>query len=149
MICFDLETSRKQSRPGAVVVAVVALLAIVMMLLASWAQVALSDLRQSRGRYHMVQAARLAESGGRRALARLQIDPTYEGETWELTADELGQSRGAVVRIVAQHQEDATEEVLLTVTADYPADSLRRARRTFELRVQPSESSSNPPKDPL
>ncbi len=83
-----------------------------------------------------VQAAWLAESALERAAARLADDPDYQGETWNLSADDLGTRYGAAVTIQAETIPERKQRRLIRVEADYPDRSQRRARRSKQLVVE-------------
>ena len=81
-----------------------------------------------------IQAVRLAEAGVHRGLARRAADPTYNEETWRVTADELGTSHAAAVRIrIANDLEQST--LHCEATAEFPAGAIRRAQATRQIDV--------------
>lgn len=82
------------------------------------------------------QAAWLAESALDRAAARLAADREYAGETWNLSADDLGTGRAAVVTIDVQEVENDAGRRAVRVRADYPNDSQQRVRQTKQIVVE-------------
>jgi Tfp pilus assembly protein PilX len=81
-----------------------------------------------------VQAEWLAESGLARAGARLVADRGYKGETWEITAADLGGHAG-VVRIAVEPLAGQAVRRRVRVEADFPRDAERRARCSKTLTV--------------
>ncbi len=82
------------------------------------------------------QAAWLAESALDRAAARLAADRDYAGETWNLSADDLGTGRAAVVTIDVQEVENDAGRRVVRVRADYPDDPQQRVRQTEQIVVE-------------
>jgi len=83
-----------------------------------------------------VQAAWLAESALERAAARLADDPDYEGETWSLSAEDLGTRDGAAVTIRAETIPEQKQRRLIRVEADYPDHPQHRARHSKQIVVE-------------
>lgn len=89
-----------------------------------------------------IQAAWLAESGVQRAAARLAANATYRGETWKLSAADLGGGQrapvdDASVTIRVEPVPGKPDRRAVSVQADFPSDPVLRARekRAVELRV--------------
>jgi hypothetical protein len=88
------------------------------------------------------QANWLAESALERAAARLAVDPSYTGETWEIRPGEFGERESnssaspAVVRIEVKPAENGPREREIHVTADYPNSTAHRVRRGKQIVVQ-------------
>jgi Tfp pilus assembly protein PilX len=136
-----------KSRRGMTVVAVLICLIVITLIGGALVKVASAQRKLVRAQEHRLQAEWLAESGAQRALARLDADPGYKGETWSISADELGQSapappaeeRGASGKAVAQVT-IAVERLSgndnrrrIRVMADYPRDPSLRSRSTKHL----------------
>lgn len=79
------------------------------------------------------QAAWLAQSGLERAARQLRLDPQYAGEQWRpaegFAAVEIAIARGAT-------------QWTVTARADYPDDSVHRARESRRLQIAPIEGST-------
>ncbi|CAN5872511.1 hypothetical protein BH23PLA1_BH23PLA1_14560 [soil metagenome] len=90
----------------------------------------------------ILQTDWLVEAGLERAFAQLTADPDYEGETWEIPAEALG-DRGALVRIKVETKADR-KPLTVHVEADYPADSPRRVRmaRRFLVNLEGDAEAS-------
>lgn len=137
---------RRTARRGLVLLMTIAVLAIASILLAVWAKDAIDQHRQLRLRARQLQADWLVESGVDRAAARLAADADYTGENWNIPADELGGTGGAVVVIRAEAQPDEPQSRLVHVAADFsaaPAPQANRVRRSKEVVIEleaPGES---------
>ncbi len=62
-----------------------------------------------------LQAEWLAEAGLRRALARLDLDPGYSGETWNIEARDLGAADAATVAITIERPSGNAESRTIRV----------------------------------
>ena len=81
-------------------------------------------LLDSRERH--CQSRWLVEAGLERAAARLAAEPDYQGETWALSAEELGGQEPGVVNIQVVAAPDRPAWRRIVVQADYPPDARRR-----------------------
>jgi hypothetical protein len=129
-------------RGGVVLVVVIVCMAVMTMVYGSLLRVGLSRRAQGEMEERRLQADWLAESGLERAAARLAEYGDYKGETWEVTAAELGGPWGAVVTIAVEPDEDRPGRRLVTARADYPGGSTKRARqvRRAEVELGPEDS---------
>jgi Tfp pilus assembly protein PilX len=82
-----------------------------------------------------LQAEWLAEAGLRRALARLDVDPGYSGETWSIEARELGAADAATVAIAVERPAGDATTRTIRVRADFPRDPPRRARCSRQITI--------------
>ena len=117
------------------------------------AQGGLAQRELARSQERRLQAEWLAESGAERAIARLATDRDYTGETWSLSAQDLGQSEQSTgtspqsaATPVAHHDHGRARagrpnRRRVHVQADYPLDPPRRARHTKRIhdRLEPSQ----------
>lgn len=88
-----------------------------------------------------IQASWLAESAVSRAAAQLAADESYTGETFRLSAEELGGRDSGVVQIEVEVPSDQATLRRVTVRADYPDDPHRRARCRKQVVITvPSQS---------
>ena len=96
-----------------------------------------SHLRRTvaRDEERRAQADWLAESGFRRALARLAADRAYPGETWEIPGESLGGRGAGVVRVSVEPVDGRPGRRRVRVEADYPRDDDRRARHSKQRTV--------------
>lgn len=112
---------------GFVLLGVLVCLAVAGMLCA----VFLRTVSTGRNRAERLERARqsdwLAESAIERAVARLRTDPSYAGESWRVSAEQLGGSRPGVVSIVVRRDE-APDRFEIEVVADFPDGTMHRKR---------------------
>ena len=95
----------------------------------------LAERRLLRAQERQMQTAWLAESALARAAARLAADRDYQGETWTISAQELGGNDDAVVRISVETAADGSSHTV-KVQADHPADGEHRQRESRERRLR-------------
>jgi type II secretory pathway component PulK len=138
----------KPSR-GMTVVAVLVCLIIVTLISGAVLKVGLAHRELARFSERRLQAEWLAQSGVERAAARLADDRDYTGETWAISASDLGQSNRAPAGTEADQERSAAAIVAITVErvpgsaarrrikvqADYPREVPRRSRHTKELTI--------------
>jgi len=128
-------SGRGENRRGAVLVVVLVCFVLAAAIFLFLGRLALRERWTSESQYEGLQAQWLAEAGIERAAARLAGDPGYAGETWTLSAKEIADRDGGVVRI---HVTDANKNAkarLVRVEADYPADPVHHCRWTKEITV--------------
>jgi len=144
------------SRRGMTTIAVLVCLLIITLISGALLKVGLAQRDLSRDRERRLQAEWLAESGADRALARLTLDHTYTGETWPITARELGlpegtaptgstgqaDRSGAIVTIAVEPIAGKANRRRIRVQADYPPDPPRRSRHTKQMLIdlEPSKT---------
>jgi Tfp pilus assembly protein PilX len=78
--------------------------------------------RMLREQAHRHQARWLAEAGVERAAWRLRADTAYRGETWELTAEELGSEYAGAIEIEVENVTEHPNNRLVRVRGLYPRD---------------------------
>jgi len=123
-----LESSAKRS--GMVLVGVLVCLAAAALTIMAILRTTTMEFRQLRTQHQHLQADRLAEAGVERAHAQLSLSPTYAGETWTVTAAELGGTAAATVLITVAEVKDQPNQRQIHAQADYPNDSERRVRKS-------------------
>jgi len=141
----------KTSRKGGAIIVVIAFYAIAITMMGVWIRSALTHQRQISRWQQRTQTVWLAESGVRRAAARIAEDAHYEGETWHISASELGGRNAAEVVIVVEQvkNEEGPEVkvdqsktlVRITATATYPFDSQQKNRITKTIIINPPGTS--------
>lgn len=153
--------THRQQR-GASIIIVIAFYAVAMTLFGVWISTSLGHLRQTRQLQQKRQAVWLADSGLRRAVALLANDPNYTGEQWQLTATELGGQHTALIeiRIVAAKKPNVKntnaqntnkteaannnnnpEQLQITATALFPADTKREVRHTKSVTITATKTN--------
>jgi hypothetical protein len=128
-----MKRARTERRGVLTVAALVCLLA-VMLIAAGVLRLVRSERGLLQNEERRLQADWLVESGLERAVARLGTEPTYRGETWSMTAEDLGGDSAGVVTVTVEPGPRAGER-LLRVQADYPPDAALRVRAHRELAV--------------
>ena len=96
-------------------------------------QLSVAQRRRVEAEAWQVQAAWLAESAVERAVARLAADADYQGETWRLSADDLGTRQGAVVQIDVETIPEHEQRRRIRAQADYPDHPQHRARHSKQI----------------
>jgi type II secretory pathway component PulK len=112
---------------------------------------ALAQRRTAIREQRRQQSIWLAESAIDRAAAKLSRDGKYAGETWTVSAADLGGRDGARVVIKVAGVQSAAGLRTVSVTAEYPHDSPHRSRTTKSVTVDldafrkpKSEPKTNP-----
>jgi hypothetical protein len=82
-----------------------------------------------------IQADWLADSGIRRAAARLASDANYRGEAWKISVDELGGRDAGLVTIKVERVPGKQDRRSVHVEADYPPEIEQRARERREVVI--------------
>ena len=123
---------RSVARRGAVLVAAMVCVLILALMSAALLRTVSLAREQSRAEARRIQAECLADAGVERTVARLRSEPKFEGETWDIQADELQATASATVAI---HVESTDDVWKVRIQADFPGDATVRARalREFEL----------------
>jgi type II secretory pathway component PulK len=88
-----------------------------------------------------IQSRWLAESGIERAAARLAADAKYEGETWNVSAEDLGGRDGGKVTIKVEQVPGKPGRRTVHVEADYPPEPELRARETRDVTLRAGPKS--------
>lgn len=120
--------SNNRRDSGVIAVAVMIALIIIGLIAVGLLRLAATRRDQLRAEERRLQADWLAEAGIERAAMRLAESADYEGEAWEVSADELGGRLAATVRIKVEPATASGRRV--EVRADYPKDDPGRARRS-------------------
>jgi Tfp pilus assembly protein PilX len=102
------KNSIPKRRAGMVLLIVMGCLAIAMTLIVGWARIAVLENRQTRSAENHVQAEWLAEAAIQRAAAQLLADSEYPGETWRVTAADIGRRPGAASAADAEKAPEKT-----------------------------------------
>jgi hypothetical protein len=130
------------------VVAVLICLIMITLIGGAVLKIGLAERDLVRAQERRLQAEWLAESGARRALAQLAVDPNYTGETYPVSAHELGlpegtpalssgasDLRGALVTISVERASSSARRRRIKVQADYPREPSRRARQSKQMLI--------------
>jgi hypothetical protein len=130
-------------------VAVLVCLVVMTLICGSLLRLVHSQRALVRSEERRLQADWLAESALERAASRLGDDPAYPGETWTLSAGDLGGNEPGVVTINVEPDRDPVESHRrrVTIQADYPVEASRRvrSRRQAVLDIGPFASDCENP----
>jgi type II secretory pathway component PulK len=126
---------RKKPARGMTAVAVLVCLIIMTMITGAILKVSLAQRDQLRAQERRLQAEWLAESGIQRALARLDTEPDYRGETWEISARDLDSSEAARVMITVESVAENQGQRQVRAQADYPRDPPQRSRNSKQVTI--------------
>jgi Tfp pilus assembly protein PilV len=124
---FRIGSKPHHRRSGFVLLIVMVLMAIATVVIAGWAKIVLVENRQAHAAEDRLQAQWLAESALQRAGSQLIANRHYQGETWQVSAADLGreagvagQAGGAVV-ILVETPAGREQARRVRVQADFPA----------------------------
>jgi Tfp pilus assembly protein PilX len=132
-------------RKGTALIVVLAALAVATLLFMAAMKMILIQRKTIELGSRQIQAGLLAESGIQRAAARLAADKDYHGETWNISAEDLGGRDGGIVAIKVEPVPGKADRRAVHVEADFPPESDQRARETREviMKVEAAKSSDD------
>ena len=143
MISHLFPRSQRSGRRKAAAMLMALVVLLVIGLVAGLAMRALlQSHRQARGAELLVQAELLADSAIGRAVAMLESDPGWQGETWRVSLADSGREKeeqgaadpettgSATIRVEKLAAEPS--QLRISVEAIYPNDPIRRARAERE-----------------
>lgn len=139
MLTCDIRSDRR----GAI--AVIAMIAILITISIGLGMVKTTLIaRQETLRWqHQTQAEWLVEAGIERAVVQFESSPDYRGETWALSAEELGGREEAQIVIDLKPTGEADDEYRLNVIADYPAHGDDRIRSSKVITIKKSNNEDS------
>ena len=108
-------------RGAAIIFAMVALLLASMMIAALLQMTAVSHRQMLREQFRL-QAGLLADAGLQRALVRLQNQPDWKDEVWQISSDDLSTGFAAEIRMTVEEVLNSTSKIV-KVTAQYPLNN--------------------------
>ena len=120
---------RRDSSSGFVLAFVLICLTVVTIALAAMIGRMSQGHRQIKQRQRQVQAQWLAESAIDRAAARLRRDPSYQGETWQLSPADLGDRWSAQISIQIEPPELGTLALIHVTVSVSPVGAAGRSMR--------------------
>ena len=123
-------------RRGAVLVVVLIGLAVTTTIFLSVLKLIAVERQAVELQTRQIQAGWLAESAVQRAAARLATAANYRGETWHISARELGGRDAATITIRVDDVPGKTDRRTVHVEADYPDDPSQRAREGRNVIVR-------------
>ena len=123
------------SRRGIALLMAIVALVLLLALSAALLGAARDRLLNQRRAESAVQAEFLAESALDRAAAKLAVDPSYSGETWNVSSKTLGGRDDARITITVLRDSTLSTRRNARVVADIPIDPSRRVRRSRSLNI--------------
>jgi type II secretory pathway component PulK len=122
-------------RAGFALIGVMIVLVVASMLVVSWCKSIAAQREQLRIAEDRLAAEWLAEGAIDRAAAKLRDNKDYTGETWAISADELGGQDGAAIEIRIAPVDGHADRGAIEVEAEYPRNSLHSARVSKRMTV--------------
>jgi hypothetical protein len=113
-----------------ITVAALVCLIVITMICGALLKIGLAERKIVRSEEHRLQAEWLVEAGLERGAARLKAGDDYTGETWKLSAEDLGGPDPGLVTIAVETSQDHPGRRALNVRAEYPAGSTAPVRQT-------------------
>ena len=130
-------SARKQvCRTGTALVVVLVALAVTTLLFMAAMKMILVERKTIELSSRQIRAGWLADSGVERAAARLAADAKYRGETWNVSAEDLGGRDGGKITIKVEQVPGKADRRAVHVEADYPPEPEQRARETRDVTVK-------------
>ena len=135
-----MKPQRGAARRGTVLIAVLVCMGIATTIVLGAVQTSLRQRRQVRQELQMVQTRWLMDAGIGRAIARLQAQATYDGETL-LVSPALEKYSNATVRITVIRKDQPNDQVRLRITAQLGGSNelVPAMRRSKEVVVNTSK----------
>ncbi len=125
------------SRRGAVLLTVVVCLMVVTVLSVALARTLVMQHRQLQTRQHQLQALWLMQAAVDRAHAKLKDAgegaTPYVGETWEISAEQLGGEHAALVVIEAEPSSEDASRIVVDIDVQYPAQAVKSVRKNRRI----------------
>ncbi|MBC8874033.1 MAG: hypothetical protein H8E44_31735 [Planctomycetes bacterium] len=91
---------------------------------------------------YRLQSLWLAESAQRRAVAMLNLDQDYEGETWHVQADTFANGKAGVAVIQVTKIATDLSQRQIVIESRYPDSDVHRVAHRMQLRIELPEDSS-------
>ena len=120
---------RSHGRSGVILIAALVCLLILTSIIGTMLQTSLRSRRQLRSQRDLIQCELLLQAGLDRAAFRLSGENDYEGETWDVSAEDIVGNGGGQVTIEASRESD-DEPWNVRVVAEYPVGSEHSIRRS-------------------
>ncbi len=130
-------TKRHSTRPsGAILVMALVCLVVVSIFSVSTIRRLVEQRRLATHQRYRLQALWLAESARQRAVAQLNQDRDYEGETWCVEADTFGNGKSGIAVIqVAEITEDHSQ-CRIVIESQYPKSEVYRVVHRIGLQIE-------------
>jgi len=126
--------ARSNERSGAVIIAALVCLLVVMAILGTMLRGTLRNYRYMRSERDLRQTELLLQGGSDRAVNRLANDANYRGETWSLPSDAIaGSGDGRVTIEITPATDKAAGNA--KVLAEYPLGGETSIRRSVVFQI--------------
>jgi len=126
--------ARSNERSGAVIIAALVCLLVVMAILGTMLRGTLRNYRYMRSERDLRQTELLLQGGSDRAVNRLANDANYRGETWSLPSDAIaGGGDGRVTIEITPATDKAAGNA--KVLAEYPLGGETSIRRSVVFQI--------------
>jgi type II secretory pathway component PulK len=143
---------QRAGRRGVALFLLLVFLALAAIFMTGWLTSAAAERRAGRLAEDRLQAAWLAESAVERAAAQLARDDEYQGETWQIPADQLAGGKSAVITIKIERENGQVAEASAEASTRANAivdvqlrdgdETVVRTRKQVSVRLFKSEESS-------
>jgi hypothetical protein len=129
------EGGNPNRRRGAILVVILVCFVVAAGMFVILGRQSVAQRREAETQIWTAQAQWIAEAAFERAAARLTADAKYAGETWTISAAELGGKDGAQARIRVEKVGGWPSLRIVRVEADYPDDQVHRSRWSKKVAV--------------
>ncbi len=124
----------KRKRSGVAMIVALVCVVVVGALCAAGLVYARTSHRTTQDAFYRIQADWIAQGGMEKAIVALAENPKYRGERWIVSIEEHGEKEPGVAEIKVV-PEDNSKPGVVQVTAQFPADSERRATVAYERQT--------------
>ena len=140
----DRQTDYPRPRRGAILAIVLVSLLVAAMLGAGLTRTVLIHQQQMSVLTRQQQSYWLAEAAVQRTIRHIDDTSDYAGDTWEVPADVLGDSRTAQVTVTAERHDDQEDlrHIRVAVLLDDDRAQPTGYHREFQYRIQTADSSA-------
>ncbi len=143
MSMIQANRSRRRSNAGFVLAFVLVCIAVTTVALTAMLSRTSLGIRHLRQRQTQLQGRLLTASAVELAMVRLRTDADYSGETWSLSADDIGNGFSGKATISVQPA-DGPATRLITVVTVYPESELSAVRHESQVIVTMSSEGETP-----
>ncbi|WP_417390653.1 hypothetical protein [Gimesia sp.] len=123
----------QKTRQGAVLVIVMVCLLLISLVMASLLKSTLMQRRQMLKEQLQVQADWLVESALERAARQRLSNPEYQGEVWQIDAEELGTRYAGSAEIELKSETDGAQRISIQARVKYPESQTFVITRTKKI----------------
>ena len=127
--------SQPKHRRGAILIVILVCFLVAASMFALLARHSVAEHRAAETQLWTAQAQWIAEAAIERAAVRLAVNADYTGDTWTISAAELGGNDGGQARIRVEKIDGSSNRRTVRVEADYPDDPVHRSRWTKQIAI--------------